>query len=152
MAAALDANPNVGATTPKLLFADEAIDQAGLEHSAAEGSAELSIQRRLRGMHRGVSAAAEAKTVAAAGVACLMIDAADFQEAGELRSEYGLGAYEGSDLSRRLAERGRRLRYVPEAELYRLKGLGAAPEALGERYARWLYSRLWSKREIVGAP
>lgn len=150
MAAALDANPAIGAATPKLLFADEAIDQAGLEHSVVEGSAELSIQRRLRGMHRGVTAAAEARTVAAAGLACLMIDAADFQAAGELRSEYGLGAYEGSDLSRRLAERGRRLRYVPEAELYRLKGLGAAPEALGERYARWLYSRLWSGRDDVG--
>ena len=151
MAAALDANPAIAAATPKLLFADEAIDQAGLEHSAAEGGAELSIQPRLRGMHRGVPAAGEAKTVAAASVACLMIDAADFQEAGELRSEYGLGAYEGSDLSRRLAERGRKLRYVPEAELYRLEGLGAAPEALGERYARWLYSRLWSGRDVVGA-
>jgi GT2 family glycosyltransferase len=150
MAAALDADPDIGAATPKLLFADEAIDQAGLEYSAADGSAEFSIQRRLRGMHRGVPAAQEAVAVAAAGVACLMIDAADFQEAGGFRAEYGLDAYEGSDLSRRLADLGRNLRYVPEAELYRLEGLGAAPEALGERYARWLHSRLWRGRDIAG--
>jgi len=151
MAAALDANPDAGAATPRLLFADGAIDQAGLEYSAAERSAELSILPRLRGMHRGVPAAQEAGRVAAASVACMMIDAADFQEAGGLRSEFGLDAYEGSDLSRRLGERGRELRYVPEAELYRLEGLGAVPEALGERYARWLHSRLWGGRDIAGA-
>jgi GT2 family glycosyltransferase len=150
MSAALDADPDAGAATPKLLFADEAIDQAGLEYSEAEASGELSMQRRLRGMHRGVAAAAEARAVAAAGMACLMLDAADFQEAGGLRAEYGLGAYEGSDLSRRLAERGRRLRYVPGAELYRLEGLGATPAALGERYARWLHSRLWSGSDPMG--
>jgi GT2 family glycosyltransferase len=144
MAAALDADPEVGAATPKLLFADEAIDQAGLEYSTAEGSGELAIQHRLRGMHRGVPAAEEAAVVAAAGMACLMIDAADFHDAGGLRSEYGLGDYEGSDLSRRLAERGRALRYVPQAELYRLEGLGASPEPVGESYARWLHSRLWA--------
>jgi GT2 family glycosyltransferase len=149
MAAALDANPDAAATTPKLLFADEAIDQAGLEYSATADGGELSIQPRLRGMHRGIPAAAEAREVAAAGLACLMIDAAEFHEAGGLRSEYGLDPYEGSDLSRRLADRGRELRYVPEAELYRLEGLGAAPEALGERYARWLHSRLWSERDLV---
>lgn len=144
MSAALDADSEVGAATPKLLFADEAIDQAGLEYSTAEGSGEApSIRYRLRGMHRSAAAAAEAVDVAAAGMACLAIDAAGFREAGGLRSEYGLGIYEGSDLSRRLAERGRKLRYVPSAELYRLEGLGAAPEPLGERYARWLHSRLW---------
>jgi GT2 family glycosyltransferase len=149
MSAALDADSEVGAATPKLIFADEAIDQAGLEYSTAEGSGGvLSIRHRLRGMHRGVAAAAEAADVAAAGTACLMIDAAAFREAGGLRSEYGLGTYEGSDLSRRVAGSGRRLRYVPEAELYRLEGLGAAPEPLGERYARWLHSRLWMD-EIV---
>ncbi|HMJ74039.1 MAG TPA: glycosyltransferase [Solirubrobacterales bacterium] len=151
MAAALDASPEIGAVTPKLLFADEAIDQAGLEYSTAEESAGLSIRHRLRGMHRGVPAAAEGATVAAAGVACLMIDADDFQAAGGLRSEYGLGAYEGSDLSRRLAELGREVRYVPEAELYRLKGLGAAPEAFGERYARWLHFRTWGGHPGAGA-
>jgi GT2 family glycosyltransferase len=81
--------------------------------------------------------------VAAAALACLMIDATLFREVGGFRSEYGLGDYEGSDLSRRLAAAGRGLLYVPEAELYRLEGLGATPEALGEPYARWLHSRLW---------
>jgi GT2 family glycosyltransferase len=150
MAASLDADAEVGGATPKLLFADEGIDQAGLEYCPAEGNSEdLSIQHRLRGMHRGVAAAAEATEVAAADVACLMIDADDFREAGGLRSEYGLGAYEGSDLSRRLAELGRKLRYVPAAELYRLEGMGASPEPLGERYARWLHSRRWG-RGILG--
>jgi GT2 family glycosyltransferase len=144
MAAALDADPAVAAATPKLLYADEAIDQAGLEYSdsAARGGCPL-VRPRLRGMHRSNPAAAGAVPVAAAGLACLMVDATAFHEVGGLRAEYGLGQYEGADLSRRLAEAGHALHYVPEAELYRLEGLGAAPEALGESYARWLHSRLW---------
>lgn len=151
MAAALEADAEAAAATPKLLFADEAIDQAGLEYWSAEAAGGLSIRHRLRGMHRSVPAAAEADAVAAAGMACLMIDAADFRRAGDLRAEYGLGTYEGADLSGRLAESGRTLRYVPEAELYRLEGLGAGPEALGEGYARWLHSRLWHRRGVAGA-
>jgi GT2 family glycosyltransferase len=143
MAAALDADPRAAAATPKLLYADEAIDQAGLEHSRVETSGEWALRHRLRGMHRGVPAAADAGSVAAAGLACLMIDAAPFHEVGGLRTELGLADYEGADLSLRLAEAGRGVLYVPEAELYRLEGLGAAPEPLGERYARWLHSRLW---------
>jgi GT2 family glycosyltransferase len=95
-------------------------------------------------MHRDAAAAAQGGSLAAAGLACLMIDGAAFAEAGGLRGEYGLGEYEGADLSRRLAAMGRVLRYVPEAELYRLEGLGAEPERLGEPYARWLHSRLWA--------
>ena len=74
-----------------------------------------------------------------------MIEAADFEATGGLRTEYGLGIYEGSDLSRRLAERGRSVRYAPAAELYRLEGLGASPEPLGEGYARWLHAREWGE-------
>jgi GT2 family glycosyltransferase len=144
MAAALDADPAVAAATPKLLYADEAIDQAGLEYSDPTGRGGCRLVRpRLRGMHRSIAAAAASMPVAGAGIACLMVDAAAFRDVGGLRAEYGLGQYEGSDLSRRLAEAGHGLRYVPEAELYRLEGLGAAPEAVGEPYASWLHSRLW---------
>lgn len=144
MAAALDADPAVAAATPKLLYADEAIDQAGLEYADSAGRDGCpAVRPRLRGMHRSIPAAAGAGPVAAAGLACLMVDATAFHQVGGLRAEYGLGRYEGSDLSRRLAEAGRALRYVPEAELYRLEGLGAAPEAVGESYAHWLHSRLW---------
>lgn len=144
MAAALDGDPAVAAATPKLLYADEAIDQAGLEYSDSAGRDGCQVVRpRLRGMHRSIPAAAGAGPVAAAGLACLMVDATAFHQVGGLRAEYGLGEYEGADLSRRLAQAGYALRYVPEAELYRLEGLGAAPEELGEPYARWLHSRLW---------
>jgi GT2 family glycosyltransferase len=146
MAAVLDADPDAGAATPKLLYADDAIDQAGLEYARLGGEGEWGIQHRLRGMHRSVPAAAQGGRIPAVGVACLMIDAAMFGELGGLSSEYALAEYEGSDLSHRLAAAGRHLRFVPEAELYRLEGLGAAPEALGERYARWLHDRLWGSK------
>lgn len=149
LAAALDADPGAGAVAPKLLYADEAIDQAGLGYARTEEGGEWGVEHRLRGMHRGVPAAAEAGRVPAVGVSCLMIDAAVFGELGGFHSEYGVGEFEGSDLSHRLADIGRHPRYVPEAELYRLEGLGAAPEALGERYARWLHHRLWG-RVITG--
>lgn len=145
LAAALDADPGAGAVAPKLLYADEAIDQAGLAYAKPEEGGEWGLRHRLRGMHRGVAAAAEAGRVPAIGVACVMIDSALFAELGGFQSEYGVGDFEGSDLSHRLADAGRHPRYVPEAELYRLEGLGAAPEAVSERYARWLHDRLWGR-------
>lgn len=145
MAAALDAEAAVAAATAKLLYADEAVDQAGLEYTQGPASGDGRVVHRLRGMHRDAAAAAEGCPVAAAGLACLMIDAAALAAAGGLRGEYGLADYEGSDLSRRLAGIGVELRYVPAAELYRLEGLGAEPEALGEPYARWLHSRFWAE-------
>jgi len=151
MAAPLDADPLVAGTTPKLLYADEAIDQAGLEYAEGATATGGRLRRRLRGMHRDAAAAAAAGPVAAAGLACLLIEAAALESAGGLDGEYGLPEYEGSDLSRRLAETGRQLHYVPEAELYRLEGLGAEPEALAEPYARWLHARRWAEApEVVG--
>jgi GT2 family glycosyltransferase len=147
LAAALDTGSTVSAATPKLLYPDEAIDQAGLEHAEGRGGGE-SLRHRLRGMHRDLPAAAEGGAVAAASLACLMIEAADLAEAGGLRGAYGLAEYEGSDLSLRLAQEGREVRYVPEAELYRLEGLGADPEPLGEAYAGWLHSRVWASAAI----
>ncbi len=145
LAAALDADAGAGAVGPKLLYADEAIDQAGLAYAKVEEGGEWGVRHRLRGMHRGVAAAAEAGRVPALGAACLMIDSAVFAEVGGFQTGYRLGDFEGSDLSHRLADIGRHPRYVPEAELYRLEGLGAAPEAVGERYARWLHDRLWGR-------
>lgn len=145
LAAALDADSGAGAVAPKLLYADEAIDQAGLAYARVEEGGEWGVRHRLRGLHRDVAAAAEGGRVPALGAACLMLDSALFAELGGFRTEYRTGDYEGSDLCHRLADLGRHPRYVPEAELYRLEGLGAAPEAVGERYARWLHDRLWGR-------
>jgi len=145
LGAALDADRGAGAVAPKLLYADDAIDQAGLTYAKPEKDGEWRVQHRLRGLHRDVPAAADAGRVPALGAACLMIDAAVFAELGGFQTEYGVAEYEGSDLSHRLADIRRHPRYVAEAELYRLEGLGAAPEAVGERYAQWLHDRLWGR-------
>jgi O-antigen biosynthesis protein len=143
MSAALDAGEDNGVVAPKLLYEDEAIDAAGLEYERRDGEDEWRIEGRFRGMHRDFEAANAAGPVPAAAIACAMIDAAALREVGGLSGEYGLGDYEGSELSRRLAIAGLATAYAPEARLYRLEGLGAAPEAVGERYARWLHSRNW---------
>jgi hypothetical protein len=145
MAAPLDADPLVAASTPKLLYADGAIDQAGLEYVEGAAGGERRLLHRLRGMHRDAAVAVAGGRVAAAGLACMLIEASAFKSAGGLHGEYGLAEYEGSDLSRRLAETGREVRYVPGAELYRLEGLGVDPEALAEPYARWLHARRWAE-------
>jgi GT2 family glycosyltransferase len=145
MATALDSHPGAAAATPKLLFSDEAIDQAGLEYLPASPAGQCLLRPRLRGMHREVALAGEDGAVAAAGLACLMIEAEELAAAGGLEGRYELAEFEGADLARRLAGRGQEVRYVPEAELYRLEGLGAEPERLGEGYAQWLHSRLWAR-------
>lgn len=143
LAAALDDDPRAGAVGPKLLYEDEAIDQAGLVYASAESGREGEVEYRLRGFHRAVPAANRAEPVPALSAVCLMIDASTFREVGGLNGEYADPAYEGSDFCRRLEQRGLGSRYVPEAEMYRLEGLGAAPEPLGDRYARWLHARRW---------
>ena len=143
LTAALDVDPALAAAAPKLLFADGAIDQAGLEWEQA-ASGELRLRARLRGMRRDLVAAEESRELEAASLACLLLDRAAFEAAGGLRGDYGLAGYEGSDLARRLAADGRGLAYVPGAELFRLEGLGAEPERLGEPYARWLHGRRWA--------
>jgi GT2 family glycosyltransferase len=143
MSAGLDAEADNGAVAPKLLYEDEAIDSAGLEYEKPDGEDEWRIEARFRGLHKGFDRANVGGPVPAIGIACMMIDADRLREVGGLSGEYGLGDYEGSDLSRRLALAGLTGAYAPEAQLYRLEGLGAAPEALGERYARWLHSRTW---------
>jgi GT2 family glycosyltransferase len=142
LAAALDADAEAGAAGPKLLYEDEAINQAGLEYVRATGR-EWRVEHRFRGMHRAVQAAEGGGPVAALGISCLMIDAVVFSDVGGLSAEYGESEYEGSDLCRRLGEAGRRCLYAPAAEVYRLEGLGAAPESKGGRYARWLHDRIW---------
>jgi GT2 family glycosyltransferase len=134
----------VAAVTPKLLCADEAIDQAGLEYAVTARDGCL-VRPRLRGMHRRVAAAEEGGAVPAASLACLMVDADAFAALGGFSGEYDLGEYEGSDLAQRIAERGMEVHYAPAAELYRLEGLGAGPEPLGEPFARWLHARTWGE-------
>jgi GT2 family glycosyltransferase len=143
MSAALDAETHAGAIAPKLLYEDQAIDQAGLDYNRPKGNGEWRIEHRFRGLHRSLPAANLGGPVPAIGAACLMIDAALFREVDGLSAEYMWADYEGSDLSRRLADAGYCSWYLPEVELYRLEGLGAAPEAVGERYVRWLHARLW---------
>jgi GT2 family glycosyltransferase len=145
LAAAFEADSAVAAATPKLLYADEAIDQAGLEYGWASCGGTCLVRPRLRGLHRSVTAAAEGATVAAASLACLMVDADQLEAVGGLSGEFGLSEYEGSDLARRLAAAGRQVRYAPGAELYRLDGLGVDHDPGAEPYARWLHSRLWSE-------
>lgn len=148
LAAALDGDPTVAAATPKLLHPDGTIDQAGLQYAPSGPAREARLLHRLRGMHRDLDEAAEPGRVAAAGLSCLMVEANALAAAGGLRGEYGLADYEGADLSLRLAEAGREVHYVPQAELFRLEGLGAEPEPLGEPYARWLHSRLWAEPPV----
>jgi GT2 family glycosyltransferase len=143
MAAALDVDAGVAAVGPKLLYDDESIHHAGLEYVRIDAGG-WQVAPRFRGLHRRVAAAERGGPVAALGISCLMIAADQFTGVGGFCAEYGEGAYEGSDLCRRLADNGRGCAYTPEAELYILEGLGAAPQARGERYARWLHARHWS--------
>jgi O-antigen biosynthesis protein len=144
MGTALETGAGTGAVAPKLLYEDQTIDAAALDYSKPNDRSGWLVDHRYRGLHRRLAAANRGGPVRAVGAACVMVDAAAFRDVGGLSSEYGHAAYEGSDLSRRLAEAGRDSRYAPEAELYRLEGLGANAEPPAERYAHWLHGRLWA--------
>lgn len=146
-----DASPEVGILAPKLLYEDGSIQQAGLTFDRTVHEV-WSMKHRLGGLPRRHPAAAEARQVAAASGACLMIERSLFERVGGLRDRFIAGDLEDVDLCLRSQVEGRSTWYRPEAELYHLGGLSRSVERGWARnpwaclYNDWLLTRLWGER------
>ena len=141
-----DAQPDIGALGPKLLFEDDSIQHAGVYFEREADSGLWGNLHYFKGLHRDFQAASVTRPVPALTGACLMIDRALYEEVGGLRHEYILqGGYEDSDLCLRLIDRGRRNWYLADAELYHLEGQAHAPVSRQTTVAHntWLQTELW---------
>jgi GT2 family glycosyltransferase len=136
--------PEIGAAGARLLYPDGRVQHAGIATGVRGLAAHL-----LRGISRddpGPNAWAKllrASTVVTA--ACLVIRRDLFLEIGGFDEQHLAVAFNDVDLCLRLAERGLRNLYVPEAELLHheswSRGSDAAPEKR-ERFARELQTML----------
>jgi O-antigen biosynthesis protein len=148
MVAFYDANPQIGALAPKLLYEDDSIQHAGMRFERnleCDGELGWWNEHYYKGMHRRFERANVSRAVPAVTGACLLIDTALFHELGGLRGIYVRGDYEDSDLCLRLREQGRESWYQADVELYHLEGQSyPTPErAAASRYNQWLHSDVW---------
>lgn len=153
MVAFYDANPQIGALAPKLLYEDDSIQHAGMHFERnleCDGELGWWNEHFFKGLHRRFERANVSRAVPAVTGACLLIDAELFRDLGGLRGIYVRGDYEDSDLCLRLREQKRESWYVADVELYHLEGQSyPTPErAAASRYNQWLHSDVW--RNTIG--
>jgi GT2 family glycosyltransferase len=142
-----NAQPNIGALAPKLLYEDDSIQHAGLYFDRAPGEESWSNEHYYKGLHRLFPAANVARQVPAVTGACLMISTALYRTFGGLRGIYIRGDYEDSDLCLRLREQGRDCWYLPDVELYHLEGQSypSTERELTSQFNKWLHTSFWNQ-------
>lgn len=143
-----DANPQLGALAPKLLYEDDSIQHAGLYFDRPPGAHVWSNEHYFKGMHRDLPAANVARPVPAVTAACMMIATDLYRQQGGLRGAYVQGDYEDTDLCLRLDEAGYECWYLPEVALYHLEGQSypSSDRELASEYNKWLHSYLWREK------
>ncbi len=138
-----EATPGIGALTPKLLYEDGIINQAGVEFVATTPEGEWQLRPRFRGLERRLPAANVARPVVAASPECVMVGTQPFAELGGLSADYLTSEHAGADLCLRLADLELENWYLPQVELYRLDDGRGSPDADEARssHDRWVLSR-----------
>lgn len=118
--AALAAEREAGVAGPKLLFADDSLQHAGLTFGRnAEG---LWFNRHFfKGYPRDYAPAVRKRPVPAVTGACVMIAKALFDRISGFSEDYIIGDYEDSDLCLKVRQEGGQAVYLPGAELYHLE-------------------------------
>jgi GT2 family glycosyltransferase len=138
------ATPRIGALAPKLLYADDAIQHAGLRLERAEGATGWAPRHVFKGLHRTLPAANVARPMPAVSGACMLIDAQLYFSTQSQRWRYVQGGCEDLDLCMELAAAGHDSWYLPQVALHHLEGQSypAAEREAYDRYNRWLLGRL----------
>lgn len=150
LAGFFDAERNVGAVGPKLLFDDGTIQHAGVYWRRDAPFEAWENAHYFKGVHGSLPAANEPRPVPAITAACFLTSLDLYGEIGGLRSLYIQGDYEDTDLCLRLHEAGYETWYRPEVELYHLEGRSydTAVRQTNDRYNSWLHTRLWGERIV----
>ena len=139
-----DANPELGALAPKLLYEDDSIQHAGLYFDRPPGEHVWSNEHYFKGLYRDLPAANIARPVPAVTGACMMIAANLYRQLGGLRGRYIQGDYEDSDLCLRLRDMGHESWYFPDVELYHLEGQSypSTERQLTTEYNKWFHTSI----------
>ena len=148
-----DSSESIGIVGPKLLYDDQAIQDAGVVFSRDHFPEALwSAVHLFKGLPGRLEEATVARCVPSLSGACMVIDRALFEKIGRFSAAYAGGDLEAADLCLRCREMGYESWCLPSAELFHLEGASQQPGSGWRRnpwtqlYDRWLLTRRWSKQ------
>jgi O-antigen biosynthesis protein len=147
LTACLMMDEHVGAVGPKLLYADNAVQHAGLKF-IQDDKGRWFNHHYCKGFPRRFAQASASREVPGVTGACLVLSRADFEEVGGFSPDYIIGDYEDSDLCLKLRRLSRRIYYLGGVELYHfervsIKGNADYTRGTASQYNRWLHETRW---------
>lgn len=113
----LEALPAYSVVGPKLLYADDTLQHAGM-YFLRHFSGFWQNMHYYKGYGRSFPPANEERPVGAVTGACMVVRKADFLDVGGFSTDYVIGDYEDSDLCLKLRQKGGLCLYAPGATLY----------------------------------
>lgn len=152
LCASLMMDEQVGAVGAKLLYADNAIQHAGLKFIHDEKKRWFN-HHYFKGFPRFYAQASQSREVPGVTGACLVMARFDFEQAGGYTTDFIIGDYEDSDLCLKLRASNKKIYYLGDVELYHferisIKKNGDYTRGVASQYNRWLQQLRW-EQEIM---
>ncbi|WP_306150176.1 MULTISPECIES: glycosyltransferase family 2 protein [unclassified Roseibium] len=137
----------VGASGPRLLYADGSLQHAGL-YSEKDLMPWYTNHHYFKGYPGDYPMALESRPVPGVTGACLMMEKDLFEDLGGFGDEFVVGDFEDSDLCLKAIEAGRSNYYFGDISLYHFERASmnqsqAYTKSGAVRYNGWLYSEKW---------
>lgn len=152
LCACLMMDEQVGAVGAKLLYADNAVQHAGLKFIQDEKKRWFN-HHYFKGFPRNYAQASLSREVPGVTGACLVMSRSDFEQAGGYTTDFMIGDYEDSDLCLKLRASNKKIYYLGDVELYHferisIKKNGDYTRGVASQYNRWLQQLRW-EQEIM---
>ena len=146
----LGAAPSYSVVGPKLLYADDSLQHAGMYFQKFPHGYWQNLHY-WKGYGRDYAPATESRSVPGVTGACMILRTAEFLEVGGFTSDYVLGDYEDSDLCMKLRKHGGRCLYLASASLYHFErqSMPKIEDGHDRRstiYNRALHTSRWDKQ------
>ncbi|MCV0425179.1 MAG: glycosyltransferase family 2 protein [Roseibium sp.] len=147
LCASLMMDESVGAVGAKLLYADNAIQHAGLKFIQDE-KARWFNHHYFKGFPRRYQSASQSREVPGVTGACLIVSRADFEAVNGFSTDYIIGDYEDSDLCLKVRQLNRKIYYIGDVELYHFERVSIKSNAdytrgVASQYNRWFHQTRW---------
>jgi len=147
LCAGLMMDEQVGAVGGKLLYADNAIQHAGLKF-IQDGKGRWFNHHYFKGFPRQFPDASVSREVPGVTGACMVLAKADFDRVEGFTTDYVVGDYEDSDLCLKIRKMNRKIYYLGEVELYHFERVSIRKNedytrGVASQYNRWLQQGRW---------
>lgn len=145
----LDQAPPFSVVGPKLLYADDSLQHAGMLFKRFPHGFWQNLHY-WKGFGRSYAPATQRRNVPAVTGACMILRSSDYSAVGGFTSDYIKGDYEDSDLCLKLRQRGGHCIYAPSIELYHFErqsmpSIDDGHDRRSTIYNRALHTRRWNE-------